>query len=59
MASTTGASADFDQSIASRLDDAVRYRLAASSQLRYELAPLGRVVSLITRAAYRATRTAR
>lgn len=55
---TTGAPADFDQSIASRLDDAVRYRLAASSQRGYELAPLGRVVSLITSAAYRAFRTA-
>ena len=58
IACTTGAPADFDQSIASRLDDAVRYRLVASNQRGYELAPFGRVVSLIASAAYRAFRTA-
>jgi hypothetical protein len=59
IASATGTAADFDESIASRLDDAVRYRLASSDGRRFELAPLGRLVSLAARAAYRATGTAR
>jgi hypothetical protein len=56
VACATGATAHFEESIASRLDEAVNFRLATFDGRRFELAPLGRVVSLAARAAYRATR---
>src|SRR4029079_2242534 len=55
-AASGGPSADFDQSIASRLDEARKYRLVTANG-NYQLAPLGRVVSRVARLGYAATRT--
>lgn len=50
-----GGKADFNESLASRLEDAAKYRLATCDGQRYVLGTFGRIVSVCVRVAYRVT----